>query len=450
MALNPEEMKKRRQAAQQAREQKQAANKKLLIRLAIAVAVLLVVGAVILVIVLAGGPKDPAQEPENPQQAESGDSAQTENPPETEPSAEDPSEEPSGETTSEEPKENATVIHLAAAGDLNINDTTVDAGGVAYLYQNAFLDVAHLLADADISVVNFEGGLYGNPFGSETASAPQSMMDALADAGVDLVQLANSYSINNGVSGLRSTINGVKMAGMEPLGVYNDNAEAAKSKGFTLCNVNGVKIAFVAFTKGMDGMALPAGSEGCVNVLYSDYNSNYQKVDTAGITRVMEAAAAARPDLTVVLVHWGSEFNDTVSSSQKKILSLLQSEGADAIIGTHPHYVQEMKLDPETGSFIAYSLGDFFGDAARSGSEYSVILDLEITKDHKTGETKITNYSYTPIFTVVEKNKPARVVRIHETMRAYDNLFLERIDPATYDAMAYALGRIEARIHPEE
>ena len=448
MALNPEEMKKRRQAAQQAREQKQAANKKLLIRLAIAAAVLLVVGAVILVIVLAGNAKEPTLDPDEIQQAGSNEPAQAEDPSENDP-AEEPSEEDPSETPSEESKENTTVIHLAAAGDLNINDITVDAGGVAYLYQNTFMDVAHILADADISVVNFEGGLYGNPFGSETASAPQSMMDALADAGVDLVQLANSYSINNGVSGLRNTINGVKMAGMEPLGVYNDNAEFAKAKGFTMCNVNGVKIAFVAFTKGMDGMALPAGSENCVNVLYSDYSSTYQKVDTDGITRVMEAAAAAKPDLTVVLVHWGSEFNDTVSSSQKKILSLLQSEGADAIIGTHPHYVQEMRLDPETGSFVAYSLGDFFGDAARSGSEYSVILDLEITKDHKTGETKITNYSYTPIFTVVEKNKPARVVRIHEAMTAYDNLFLERIDPVTYDAMAYALERIEARIHPE-
>lgn len=451
MAINPEEMKMRRAQAQQAREQRLKAQKKLLIRLGIAAAVLLIVGALILVIVLTSGQKDPPQDPEQPGQAQQTDPAEQTDPTDPDPSEADPSEEnPSGEDPSEEDtEENTTVIHLAAAGDLNVNDVTVEAGGVAYLYQNAFLDVAHILADADVSVVNFEGGLYGNPFGSETASAPQSMMDALADAGVDMVQLANSYSINNGVSGLRNTINGVQMAGMEPLGVYADNAAYAKSKGFTMRNVNGVKVAFVAFTKGMDGMALPVGSENCVNVLYTDYSSTYQKVDTAGITRVMDAVAAARPDLTVVMVHWGSEFNDTVSSSQKKILSLLQSEGADAIIGTHPHYVQEMKLDPETGKFIAYSLGDFFGDASRSGSEYSVILDLEITKNNKTGETKITDFSYTPIFTVIEKGQPARVVRIHEAMQAYDNLFLERINPETYEAMAYALTRIEARIHPE-
>lgn len=435
MALNPEEMRRRRLQKEQERQQRAQAQKKLWIRLAIAAAVLLVCGAVILVIVLSGGDEPVAEQPDQTDPAVQTDNTDnTQEPEQTE------------DTTEPQPEENTTVIHLAAAGDLNVTDTTVDAGGVAYIYTEAFLDVSHLLADADISVMNFEGGLYGNPFGTETASAPQSMLDALSKAGVDLVQLANSYSINGGVSGLRNTINGVRVAGMEPLGVYADNTEFAKSKGYTIRQVNGVKVAFVAFTKGMDGMALPSGSENCVNVLYTDYSSTYQTVDTEGISKIMDAAAAERPDITVVLVHWGSEFNDTISSSQKKIVSLLQSKGADAIIGTHSHYVQQMTLDPETGNFVAYSLGDFFGDAARAGSEYSVILDLEITKDHKSGQTRITNFTYTPIFTVIEKGKPARVVRIRETMEAYDNLFLERIDEATYEAMAYALERIEARI----
>ena len=424
MALNPEEM-KRRQEKKLQQQKKAAARKKLLIRLGIAAGVLLVCGVLILVIAL--GNRNPA-EPEQPEQT---------------------SEASASEQVPTQTEAQTTVIHLAAAGDLNVTDNTVAAGGTVYDYTQTFLDVAHLLAHADISVVNFEGGLYGDPFGTETASAPQSMMEALAGAGVDLVQLANSYSINDGVSGLRDTINGVRLAGMEPLGVYADSAAFNESKGFTLRNVNGVKVAFVAFTKGMDGMALPSGSEKCVNVLYTDYSSNYQKVDTAGISAVMDAAAAAKPDVTVVLVHWGSEFNDTISSSQKKIVELLQSKGADAIIGTHSHYVQQMKLDRETGSFVAYSLGDFFGDASRAGSEYSVVLDLEITKNHETGETKITDFSYTPIFTVTPKGQPARVVRIYEAMGAYEDLYLERVDAATYEAMAYALTRIEARINPE-
>lgn len=439
MEFDHEQMKRRRQEKQEERQRKARAMRKLWIRLGIAAAVLLVVAAAILVIVLRVSPDKPEQPQEQPQQNLE--------------QSQDPSQQTGESTQPSEPTEipeGQTVIHLVATGDLNVNDTTVAAGGPAYIYTEAFLDVAHLLADADVSVVNFEGGLYGDPFGTEAASAPQSMVTALAEAGVDIVQLANSYSIYSGVSGLRSTIAGVRQAGMEPLGAYETNAAFQESKGYYIKEVGGVKIAFVAFTKGMDGMALPAGSEKCVNVLYTDYSSTYQKLDTDGITSVMKAAASQRPDLTVVLLHWGSEFNDQISDTQEDLVELFQKLGADAIIGTHPHYVQQMSLNEETGFFVAYSLGDFFGDAARAGSEYSVILDLEITKDNRSGKTAITGYSYTPIFTVTEKGKTAKVVRIHEAMRARDELFLDRISDETYAAMEYALTRIEARIHPEE
>jgi len=345
--------------------------------------------------------------------------------------------------------ENKTVIHLAAGGDLNITDDVVASAGGDGSYENAFRDILHLLSDADLSVLNFEGNFYDAPYGSENRSAPASLAKALASAGVDMLQLANSCSIRGGISGLISTIDTVKNAGIEPLGVYRNKSEATAGKGFTLMEVSGVRIAFVAFTKGMDGMTLPAGNEGCVNVLYTDYDRTYQKVDTDGITRVMKNVKAAKADIVVAMVHWGSEFNDSISATQNKICNLLQENGADVIIGTHPHYVQKMTFDKEKGTFVAYSLGDFFGDATRAGSEYSIILDLEITKNNNTGETKVTGYSYTPIFTVREEGKPLRVVRIEPTMAAYENHYIDKVSKETYDAMAYALKRIAARIKGE-
>lgn len=338
-----------------------------------------------------------------------------------------------------------TVIHLAAAGDLNITEAVVNAGGSDYNYEKAFLDVAPLLANADITALNFEGSLYGAPYGVDR-SAPQSMAEALKNAGVDLVQLANSYSIYKGMDGLRSTIDGIRSAGMEPLGVYESASEAKEAKGYTIRNVQGVKIAFVAFTKGMDGMALPPGNDGCVNLLYTDYASDYQEINVAGIQNILSAVKKEKPDITVAMLHWGSEFNDTISSSQNEICSLLQENGVNAIIGTHSHYVQQMTFDQATGNFVAYSLGDFFGDASRSGSEYSVILDLEITKNNKTGKTKITGFRYTPIFTVAQKDTPLRVLRIKEAMTAYDAGYIDRVSEDTYKAMEYALTRIETRI----
>ncbi|MBR7122984.1 MAG: CapA family protein [Oscillospiraceae bacterium] len=348
---------------------------------------------------------------------------------------------PTGEVTEE-----TTVIHLAAAGDLNVNEAVVNAGGAGRDYTKALMDVAHLFADADVSMLNFEGNFYGAPYGSDR-SAPQELAQALAAAGVDYLQLANSFSIYKGMDGLRTTIDAVRLAGMTPLGVYGTYQQAQEGKGYTLCNIRGVKIAFVAFTKGMDGMALPPGNEGCVNLLYTDYSTDYRKVDTKGISRVLEAAAKEQPDLTVALVHWGSEFNDNISDTQTQIAKLMQSKGVDAIIGTHSHYVQKIEFDRSTGQFIAYSLGDFMSDAQRAGSEYSIILNLEITKNNLTGETKITNYRYTPIFILNEADQPLRVVRIKEAMKAYEENYIDRISKESYDAMDYALKRIEARVN---
>ena len=351
----------------------------------------------------------------------------------------------SGEATVDPSK--TTVIHVAAVGDLNVTERLVKSAGVDQDYSGVFLDVAHLLGDADIAVMNFEGVMVGEPYG-ESKSAPLAMMQALSSAGVDIVQLANSYSIYKGVSGLAKTIENVRLAGMEPLGAYGSNEEQAQSGGYVLCETQGVKIAFVAFTKGMDGMALPAGSEKCVNVLYKDYSSTYKQVDTEGITAVLSAAKEEDPDLIIAMVHWGSEFNDTLSDTQTQIKNILQANGADAVIGTHSHYVQEMEL--KDGKFVAYSLGDFVSDAQRAGSEYSVVLDLEITKDKKSGKTKISNFSYTPIFSVVEEEMPTRVMRIKEAMTAFDGGYLDKITKGTYDKMTYALERIEKRINPEE
>ena len=343
--------------------------------------------------------------------------------------------------------EDATVIHLVAAGDVNVSDAIVASGGADYDYTDTFIDVAHLLAEGDITVVNLEGNLCGSPYGTNSHSAPQALADMLGRSGVDLVQLANSYSINQGISGLQTTIQGVRDAGMEPLGVYGDERAWKAGKGYTIREVEGIKIAFVAFTKGMDGMTLPQGSEHCVNVLYTDYDSTYQNVNTKAINEIMDAVDGEKPDLTVAMLHWGSEYNDTISKSQNSIVSLLQERGVDAIIGTHPHYVQKMTYDPESGNFVAYSLGDLISDGKRSGTEYSVILNLEITK--QAGSTKITGYTYTPIFTVAEQGNTLRTVRIAESMDAYDSNYLKRVGESTYNAMIYALQRIEARIKGE-
>ena len=276
-------------------------------------------------------------------------------------------------------------------------------------------------------------------------------MQALVNADVDLVQADNSLAVRNGLSGLQSTLAGIRSAGMEPLGAYADTSQFQQSGGYTIREIQGIRVAIVAFTKGMDGMGLPNGSEDCVNLLYKDYNSTYQKVDTEGITAILRAAEAQKPDVTIALLHWGSEFNNQISSTQEKIRDLMLEEGVDAIIGTHSHYVQKVEYDAEAGSIVAYSLGDLLGDADKAGTDYSVLLDLEITKDGATGETSITGFDYTPVYILEEPGSgDLRLLRIRQAMADYEANRIGRVSEETYAAMKSALEKVESRMDPEE
>lgn len=350
-------------------------------------------------------------------------------------------------------KSTKTTIHIKAAGDLNVTNSVINAGVAVggYNYTRAFMDVASTLSDADLTVLNLEGNICGEPYGSDTTSAPRELLEGLRNAGVDLIQMANSCTINNGLIGLTSTLQTIRAAGLEPVGAFASESEFQQSKGYTITEAQGVKVAFVAFTKGLGGRGLPAGNDNLVNILYEDYASTYDKIDRTRITSVLKAVEAEKPDITIALLHWGSEYNDDISDTQKSIVNLMKKQGVDVIIGTHPHTVQAIEYDALAGTLVAYSLGDFFGDASRGGTNYSIILDLEITKDSSTGTTKVTNYSYTPIYTVSEAESAdgyRRVVRIDKTVEAWEENYLDKVSQSAKESMVYALDRIEARINP--
>ena len=437
MADNRDELNKLRQA-KRAKQRAQAKRRQLMGRLLIVAMVLTL--AVIAILMLR-----PEQMPRP--------SLPT---PTTEPSA--VNTEPQAEVQATDPKaeENpSTVIHVAAAGDLVVTDTTVAAGrtDTGYDYTQAFLDVAPVLSGADLALLNFEGNLLGMPYGTESTSAPVELPLALKAAGVDLVQMANSTAITDGVASLKTTLDGLRQTGLEPMGAYADTREFQKYKGYTLVNVQGVRIALVAFTKGMNSLSLPAGSENCINLLYTDYATTYRTIDKAGINAILANVAKEKPDLTIALVHWGSEYKDMISKGQENIAALLKDGGVDVVLGSHPHLLHQIEYDRVTGQLVAYSLGDFFGDAQHAGTDYSIILDLEITKDGVSGETKVTAFSYTPIYTLTEETSPngyRQVVQLDKALEAYEDNFVDKVSDEVYEDMVYALKRIRARTEPEK
>jgi len=353
------------------------------------------------------------------------------------------------------PETPTTTIHIKAAGDLNITDKVVQSGkaqyGDYYDYTTAFLDVAPVLSNADLTLMNFEGNLVGPPYGTDTASAPVELVEALDAAGVDILQMANSYSIYNGMIGLAQTLNNIRAAGIEPVGAFTTPAEFQQSKGYTICDVQGIKVAVVAFTKGMGSLGLPAGSESCVNKLFLDYDSEYKKIDYDGIRAILKDIRSEKPDITIAMLHWGAEHNDTVFESQEDIAELMIEGGVDIILGTHSHMLHEIDFNEEENTLVAYSLGDFFGDGSKSGTAYSIILDIQITRDNDMGTTKIDGFTVTPIYTLSEEdgNGQRRVVRIDEAIAAYEVNFVDKVTKSAKESMEYSLERIEARLDPE-
>ena len=438
----------RRRRERRAREKARQRRRKMLLRL---VVVVMVLGVSVTGLLLLG--RNASQGETQPTEIQAATEPATE---ETGIDTEFENEDEDETEPTEDPKDDdrdVTVIHLAAAGDLMVTDRTVEAGKVlgGYDYTQTFMEVVPVLADADLTVLNFEGNLLGAPYGTESTSAPEEMALALKDAGVDLVQMANSTTISDGIAGLKTSLAALRETGLEPMGAFSDTQEFQKYKGYTMVNVQGVRIAFVAFTKGMGGLSLPAGSENCVNLLYTDYATTYKEIDKDGITRVLDNVAREKPDLTIAMVHWGSEYKDLVTDSQKKITKIMQDNGVDVVLGTHPHMLHEIQYDEITGKLVAYSLGDFFSDAQRAGTDYSIILDLEITRDNASGDTKVTGFSYTPIYTLSEEESPNGrrcVVQLKKAMKAYEENFVDRVSQDVYEDMEYALTRVKDRTDP--
>ena len=121
--------------------------------------------------------------------------------------------------------------------------------------------------------------------------------------------------------------------------------------------------------------------------------------------------------------------------------------GVDAIIGTHSHYVQQVVYDEENSTVIAYSLGDLYGSAIKNDTQYSILLELEITRDNTTGQTRITGCDYIPVYTLTPQRdgEAMRVVRVLETMTQYENNHINKVGSTAYTNIKAALAKIKSK-----
>jgi len=306
-----------------------------------------------------------------------------------------------------EPDRKAT---LAAVGDIMLYDTQlIDAQqeDLSYNFDECFLGISAYTMSADLTVGNLERNMTGSaPYaGKPYWNAPESLATELQELGFDVMLTANTYSITNGINGLATTAKFLNSAGIDHVGTHISDPDETPGAGAIMREVNGVKIAFIGFTKGVDGRTLPANNEYAVDMLYSDYNGTYSKIDSSKILDRIDDAKSLKPDVIVALCHWGGEYDLEITESQKDITDLLLENGVDVILGTHSHVVGPMGyVDVETVDgeektcFVAYSLGNFVSDMDKDYTMESVILNLEFTKSGKTGETTVSAAEYTPLY----------------------------------------------------
>lgn len=351
--------------------------------------------------------------------------SKTEDPP-----ADNIGEVPTDQDTVTPPSETSTAT-LSAVGDIMIYDTQLEDAKETdgtYNFLPSLAPVSTLLTASDVTVGNFEATFAGAPYSGYPAfSAPEALATTLAGLGFDILQTANTYSIQNGLSGLTGTINTIRNEGMNSLGTYLSADDKAQNQ-VVVKEVNGIKLAFIGFTKGVNNMTLPEGSDYCVDLLYTDYYTTYNTINRTGIQAALAAAKATEPDAIIAMVHWGSEYESVASSSQEDVADLLFEGGVDVILGSHSHIVGPMEkrtvtVDGEDKEvFVAYSLGNFLSAMERDNQpqvKESVILNLEFTKDSGTGKTTISNIDYVPLY-IFDNGETA--VNRYEVRNVYDVL----------------------------
>ena len=158
-------------------------------------------------------------------------------------------------------------------------------------------------------------------------------------------------------------------------------------------------------------------------------------------------------------MHWGQEYQTTPNSTQKELTEFLFKNGADLIIGNHPHVLQPMEkqtITLEDGStkecFVIYSLGNFMADQNKAYTRDSVILNLKITKNAESGKITFDSATYTPTYIykdTTKSSKKFKILDIESTIAAFDADYDTSIGTKTYNTLKTELQNIKNIIGEE-
>jgi Bacterial capsule synthesis protein PGA_cap len=262
----------------------------------------------------------------------------------------------------------AAPIRLAFAGDVNFT-----RGALAALErdpQTALADIAGVLGDADLTVVNLETAVTSG--GSAAPKefnfrAPDTAFVALKAAGVDAVSIANNHGMDYGLPGLRDTLAAGQANGMPVLGGGENEDEAFRPH---VVELQGQRVAIVAATQVIDSSLVDAWTAGPG----TPGLASAKRVD-----RLLAAVTAAKQqaDAVIVFLHWGTELQTCPNEAQQTLAPQLVQAGAAAVVGSHAHLL--LGGGYLGSAYVHYGLGNFVFSASRDVTRATGVLTLTMT-----------------------------------------------------------------------
>lgn len=220
------------------------------------------------------------------------------------------------------------------------------------------------IASADLAIGNMEYTLAGPPYsGYPCFCAPDQYTYYLRDLGFDVLLTANNHILDKGYKGLDRTFRILdSLEGVQYTGISR-NASEDREKYPLLVRVGEITIAIINFTYNTNNR--PTRDWPKVNM-----------IDRDDILAAINRARAAEADLILAFPHWGIEYRFRHNDSQESLARFMVENGVDAVIGGHPHFVQDMQWMGKVP--VIYSLGDAVSNMDRPFSRVGLAVTLKI------------------------------------------------------------------------
>jgi poly-gamma-glutamate capsule biosynthesis protein CapA/YwtB (metallophosphatase superfamily) len=267
--------------------------------------------------------------------------------------------------------QDTTRLSLLFLGDIMQHDSQIsdayDHATKHYDYKPCFQFVKPYIQAADIAIGNLELTLAGPPYhGYPQFSAPDELLFALKDMGMDVLVTANNHCVDTGQKGLERTIQMLDSLEIPHCGTFTD--EASRLNDYPLLvQKNNFKLAILNYTFSTNG--LPVTKPNIVN-----------RIDTAVMAVDLSKARSLQPDAIIVFLHWGIEYQSLPSKAQKDVTEYCFKHGAQLVIGAHPHVIQPMEWRKEKNQLVTYSLGNFVSGQRKRYTDGGSMITMELEK----------------------------------------------------------------------